>query len=127
MFNQRGFTLIEILAVLIILSIIVAIAVPKIISMDKTAENTAIKVAIVELNSIELGCWTQFKMANDVVVSDAELFKTCNYTINNHEWMSLDQSGGILRFKESKVHLHRRHSANHEPARWSKETSAPFG
>ena len=56
--NNKGFTLIEIMAVLIILGVILGIAVPKFISFDKTAEDTQIKYeenAIRNLATAEYG------------------------------------------------------------------------
>jgi prepilin-type N-terminal cleavage/methylation domain-containing protein len=47
--NEKGFTLIEIIAVLVILGIIVAIAVPKYLDMASEARNKAARSAIDEV------------------------------------------------------------------------------
>lgn len=120
MVNQKGFTLLEILGVMILMAILISIGVTKLISVDKVAEETALKVATVELNQLELNCWTQIKIADDSNSwrDDEQVFDSCNYEIRNYEWLALNRDGGTLRFEGSSVELSRRHSAKHEPAKW---------
>ena len=51
--NNKGFTLIEIIAVLLILGILSAFAVPRFISLDRTAERRVVEMALIELNARE--------------------------------------------------------------------------
>ena len=116
--NNRGFTLVEILAVMIILGIMVAIAVPKYISINKNAEKAGIDMAVIDLNGREMKCWTEAKL-NDGWSSDQKIFESCDYEIKNYKWVSLYVSGGQLNFQETSVILNRRQSARHEPANWT--------
>jgi prepilin-type N-terminal cleavage/methylation domain-containing protein len=116
--NNRGFTLVEILAVLIILGIMMAIAVPKYISLNKNAEKAGIDMAIIDLNGREMKCWTEQKL-NTNWESDQKVFESCDYEINGYRWMSMSHLGGSLEFRENVVRIIRRPSANHEPGNWS--------
>jgi len=59
--DQKGFTLLEVVAVLIILGILVAIAIPRIFNVPEDAAESALKVAVVELNARENLAWGKWK------------------------------------------------------------------
>jgi len=48
--NNKGFTLVEVIAVLVILGILAAVAIPKFFDMQETAREKAIAAAVGELN-----------------------------------------------------------------------------
>ena len=60
--NEKGFTLIEMLAVLIILGIIVTIAATKIINLDSNASDRVVDLAIEELTVREKLTWSNCKL-----------------------------------------------------------------
>lgn len=60
--NQKGFTLIEIIAVLVILGILAAIAIPKYLDMRKEAVTKAAAAATMELNARERLVLAQWKL-----------------------------------------------------------------
>ncbi|MBN2515912.1 MAG: prepilin-type N-terminal cleavage/methylation domain-containing protein [Deltaproteobacteria bacterium] len=69
--DQKGFTLLEIVVVFIILGILIAVAIPKFFHMPEDAAESSLKTAVVELNARENLAWGRWK--SDKV----------NYTVND--------------------------------------------
>ena len=57
----NGFTILEVVAVLIVLGILIAVAIPRFFTVPDDAAETALKMAVVELNARENLAWGRWK------------------------------------------------------------------
>jgi prepilin-type N-terminal cleavage/methylation domain-containing protein len=86
--NQQGFTLVEIIAVLVILGILAAVAVPKFIDIQKDAQDKALQGAIAAAISNASMTYSQFLLRNG----------TAPTSINGEAWIGegTDDDGNPL-------------------------------
>jgi len=122
--RDKGFTLLEIIAVLVILSILAAIAVPKYVSLDEGARQRAIDAGISELNGRETLTWSNEKISIDGWVDDETTFGLVDpFLGDEYEWGTDEpaRTGGTLTFKDSlPVTLTRTESTFERPGSWSR-------
>lgn len=136
--DENGFTLIEIISVLIILGVLSAVAVPRYVALEEDAKNRAIDAGIAELNGREKLMWARFLLA-DGGIDDGILFDSMilgeYYDLGEHyKWQSdihnpisvipnPDITGGGLTFQKMKtgVRLQRLPSSRGQPAIWIRE------
>lgn len=125
--REAGFTLVEIVATLIILGLLAAVAVPKFIELDEHASKRAIDAGIAELNSRETLTWTVIKTTSGGWQSDADVFLANDYDLgNDYYWLSgpdagggSAEGGGTLGFHQGfSVELGRTDSTVQSPAHW---------
>jgi hypothetical protein len=110
--------------VLVILSILAAVAIPRYISLDESARQRAIDAGIAELNGRETLTWSNIKITMTGYLDDAALFPQLDTTLGaDYAWVggAPDKDGGSLTFRESPpVPLTRSESTFEKPAHWSR-------
>jgi len=116
--NQKGFTLVEIIAVLVIISIVAALAIPRLIRTDANASYKMVENAVMNLNSHEKTFWLNKKMVDDYS-NDGNLFSSIDYNIGSeYTWVEREETGGVLRFKNEEFTLTRTPSTKDSFAVW---------
>lgn len=119
--NQKGFTLIEIIAVLVILGILAGVAAPRFIDVAASADQRSLDFGIAELNQRESLVWANAKLSDSGWSSDADTFAEMDLDLGSgYQWGGATAAGGSLRFGSASADVTRSPSTALAAARWSR-------
>jgi prepilin-type N-terminal cleavage/methylation domain-containing protein len=123
--EEKGFTLIELMAMLVIIGVITSVAVKKYNNISISAELRAIEAGISELNSRETLTWANLIINQGNYPGDDAIWATMTtYTDigSSYHWDSGPDknTGGQLSFGSQTISLIREASTLQVAARWRK-------
>jgi prepilin-type N-terminal cleavage/methylation domain-containing protein len=125
--EQKGFTLIELMAMLVIIGVVVSVAVKKYNTISTSAELRAIEAGISELNSRETLTWAnliinQGKYPGDDAIWAMMTASTYTDIGSSYHWDNGPDkdAGGQLSFGSQTISLIREASTLNVAAKWRK-------
>ncbi len=119
--NSKGFTLIELIAVIAILGLVTALTVKKVVAISYTAEQNALIQGLAELNAREKLTWTKIKLEPHGYQNDEEVWNAMDLNLGErYSWNTPpDINGGTLNFGSRSVIIKRCASKKEDAGHWS--------
>ena len=118
--NQKGFTLIELISIMIILGVLGSVAVKKYDNLTNTATERVLATAVKELNARESLIWANMKISSDGYTNDTDVYTALNTDLGSRvKWNpgpTID--GGTLHIESQSIVLNRNHSTNSAAGKW---------
>ena len=121
--NQKGFTLIEIVSVMIIMGVVASVSIQKFDIVSDTANQRALITGIKELNVRESLVWSNMKISSTGYTQDTDLWTIIEPALElgrGYQWTAGPdrESGGTLKFKTASKSLNRQASNDLSAGRW---------
>ena len=119
--NQKGFTLIELMSVLIIISVIFSVAIKKYYQLSDSADLTALTTGVRELNTQESLVWIDMKLSDTGYTADVDVYNAIDKNLGQgYRWNpGPDITGGTLHYSSQSVALVRTPSTLGDVASWN--------
>jgi prepilin-type N-terminal cleavage/methylation domain-containing protein len=118
--TQEGFTLIELMSVLIIMGVMASAGVKKFDILTDSADLTAIKAGIRELNTQESLVWIQMKLSDTGWKADVDVYNAVEENLGQgYRWNPGPAiTGGTLHYQSQSVTLVRTPSTRQDVGSW---------
>jgi prepilin-type N-terminal cleavage/methylation domain-containing protein len=120
--GQKGFTLIELISTLVIISVLASVLIPRYVETERNSRLRAIDLGVSELNGRETLTWALVKLSDSGYINDQpQIWLTMDTNLGaDYDWTTApNSSGGTLRFKmETSAALVRSPSNRETPGRW---------
>ena len=121
--NQKGFTLIELISVMIIMGVVASVSIQKFDIVSDTAGERALHLGIKELNIRESLTWSNIKISLDGYTNDADLWSLVVTDLDlggKYLWGPGPHitDGGTLHFKSHTIALNRQPSTTSAAGKW---------
>jgi len=119
--NRKGFTLIEIMAVMVIISVLAGVGMRKFDQVSESASAKALEQGLSELNSRELLTWALVKFSDQRWISDEALFAQLDKNMGEgYQWSSgPSAAGGTLHMTSASITLARTPSTVSSAGKWA--------
>ena len=118
--NQKGFTLIELISIMIILGVLGSVSIRKYENLTHTASERVLASAVKELNTRESLIWANMKISSDGYSNDADVYAALNPDLGKRvKWNpgpTID--GGTLHCDSASCVLTRTPSSITAAAKW---------
>jgi prepilin-type N-terminal cleavage/methylation domain-containing protein len=122
--NQKGFTLIELISVMIIMGVVASVSIQKFDILSDTANERALHLGIKELNIRESLTWSNIKISADGYTNDEDLWSLLVPDIDlggKYHWDPGPHisDGGTLHFESQAIALNRQPSTPSSAGKWA--------
>lgn len=123
--DQRGFTLIELISTMVILSVLAAVLIPRYIDAEVSSKLRGLDMGVAEMNGRETLTWAMVKLSDTGYQNDTQVWT--QLTVSPGTFLGADYdwtigptvAGGTLMFKRDiSAALLRTASSTEIPAKW---------
>jgi prepilin-type N-terminal cleavage/methylation domain-containing protein len=119
--NKKGFTLIEVAAVMVIMSVMVSVGIKKVDVLSHNAVVRVLESGLKELNTRETLVWAEIKLSDSGWINDTNVFSELDTNLGNEfKWtVEPNITGGILGLRSKSIVLTRIASTSSTVGMWN--------